>query len=298
MKTNKKLMCFRLILIGFIVFCLISLLFSCASSGHHHRRGKLSGAMKKASDDNKEDREVETEPDPDYYYDEEENEEYVYQSISDDSSEQYYQNLENENKQPDLRGTDLESKPAWFSIRGGTGILKGKDFFGLNHFNLALGTFPVPQNRMEFNAGFAWAPIVQTSVLKQSLDGGVILLNLGLNYKWFSTPGHTFLGQYFSFGFKYNYMIWSYKNPILADYYDDWGNYEGTDEISNDGLSGFEFYTGIGFHILQIKEFQIGSEISPGVIFWVWETAEGFENDVFSTFWYVKFKVLINFRIN
>jgi len=151
---------------------------------------------------------------------------------------------------------------------------------------------------MEFNGGCAWAPIQHTSVLKQSLDGGITLLNLGLIYRWFSTPEHTFLGQYFTLGLKYNYMIWSYKNPIWADTYDDWGNVTGTEKITYDRLSGFEFFSGIGFHILQVEEIQIGGEFSPGVIFWFGETSEGFENDVFSTFWYVKFKVLVNFRIN
>jgi len=144
---------------------------------------------------------------------------------------------------------------------------------------------------MEFNGGCAWAPIQHTSVLKQSLDGGITLLNLGLIYRWFSTPEHTFLGQYFTLGLKYNYMIW-------ADTYDDWGNVTGTEKITYDRLSGFEFFSGIGFHILQVEEIQIGGEFSPGVIFWFGETSEGFENDVFSTFWYVKFKVLVNFRIN
>ena len=283
--------------IKLVTFCIIIsfivILFQSCFGSSHHRRGKLSDAMDKASDES-EDREVETEPDPDpdYYYEDEEDE-YIYHSFSDDSSDQDYEQM-----QPEIIGTDVESSPTWFSIRGGTGLIKGKDFFGFNHFNIAFGDFLQPRHRVEFNAGFAWAPIQHTSVLKQSLDGGVTLLNLGLNYKWFTTPGHTFLGQYFSFGFKYNYMLWSYKNPILADYYDDWGKYEGTDEISNDGLSGFEFYTGLGFHVLQVKGFQIGTEVSPGVIFWVWETTEGFENDVFSTFWYVKFKVLVNFRIN
>ena len=276
----------------FLCLILIVYLSDCASS-NHNRRGSLSDAMDKASDES-EDREVETEPDPDpeYYYEDDEDE-YIVQSFSDDSSEQDYEQL-----QPEVVDTDLESTPAWISIQGGTGAIKGKDYFGLNHFNFGFGGFIKSQHKMEFNAGFAWAPIQQTSVLKQSLDGGVTLLNLGLNYKWFTTREHTFLGQYFSFGFKYNYMIWSYKNPIFADYYDDWGNYAGTEEISNDGLSGFEFYTGVGFHILQIEGFQIGGEVSPGVIFWVWETTEGFENDVFSSFWYVKFKVLVNFRIN
>lgn len=278
----------------FLILCLIYFISSCASS-NHNRRGSLSEAMDKASDES-EDSEVETEPDPDYDYDEEE--EYMILSLSEDSLAQHYQNLEDEQPQTEIINTDFENSPIWLSIRGGTGIIKGKDYFGLNHFNLALGADFMPQHRFEFNAGFAWAPLQQTSTLKHSLDGGVTLLNLGLNYKWFTTPTHTFLGQYFSFGFKYNYMLWSYKNPVFADYYDDWGNYEGTEEISNDGLSGFEFYTGIGFHVLQVKGFQIGTEVAPGVIFWVWKTTEGFENDVFSTFWYVKFKVLINFRIN
>jgi len=279
----------------FLLLFLINFLSSCASSSHHNRRGSLSDAMDKASDES-EDREIETEPDPkpEYYYEEEEDDEYIYHSVSDDSLNQQQAS----DMQPEIMDTDFDSSPTWFAIRGGTGLIKGKDFFGLNHFNLSLGKSFTEQHRFDLNAGFTWAPIQHTSVLKQSLVGGVTLLNLGLNYNYYTTHEHTFLGQYFSFGFKYNYMIWSYKNPILADYFDDWGNYEGTEEITGDGLSGFEFYSGIGFHVLQVKGFQIGTEVSPGVIFWVWETTEGFENDVFSTFWYVKFKVLVNFRLN
>jgi hypothetical protein len=276
----------------FMILLLVNLLISCASS-NHNRRGSLSDAMEKASDDS-EDREVETEPDPEpeeYYEDEEED--LIGYYTEEDTLTPY-----DEFQASSIDDSDFASSPAWFSIQGGTGIIKGKNYFGITDNNLALGIDPVPQNRIAFNIGFALVPLQQTSALKQSLDGGVTLLNLGFNYNYYTTPEHTIMGQYFTFGFKYNYMMWSYKNPILADYYDDWGNYEGTEEISNDGLSGFEFYSGVGFHILQIKAFQIGGEVTPGVIFWVWETSEGFENDVFSTFWYVKFKVLINFRLN
>jgi hypothetical protein len=292
----KKMLFLLLHLI--LIFTLINFFSSCFSS-NHNRRGSLSDAMDKASDDN-EDRQVDTEPDhePEIYYEEDNEDEYLYQSFKNDSSNLHDKYSDDQNSYPEIIEDDMESIPAWLSIQGGTGILKGKDYFGLNHFNLSLAANPVSHQRLALNAGFAWAPLQNTSVLKQSLDGGVILLNLGFNYNYYTTHEHTFLGQYFTFGFKYNYMIWSYKNPILADYYDDWGNYDGTEEISNDGLSGFEFYSGVGFHILQVKGFQVGGEVSPGVIFWVWETTEGFENDVFSTFWYIKFKVLVNLKFN
>jgi hypothetical protein len=165
-----------LLLINVILINLLINIFSSCASSNHNRRGKLSDAMDKASDES-EDREVDTEPNPDYYY-EDENDEFIVQSFSDDSSDQDYEQL-----QPDVMDRDLESTPAWLSIRGGTGLIKGKDYFGLNHFNLALGAFPEPQHRVEVNAGFAWVPLQQTSTLKYSLDGGVTLLNLGLNYK-------------------------------------------------------------------------------------------------------------------
>ena len=284
-----------LFILSYVILILLLMnFFSSCFSTSHHRRGKLSDAMEKASDES-EDREVDTEPDhePEYYYEEEDDEEYVYQSFSDDTSTQGY-----EQRHPEVIDTELESSPTWFSLKGGTGIIKGKNFFGFNHFNIALGKFPIPQHRIEFNAGFALAPLQQTSILKKSLDGGVTLLNLGFNYKWFTTLQHTFMGQYFSFGLKYNYMIWKYKNPILADTYDEWGNVTGTEKITYDRLSGFEFYSGVGFHVLQVEAIQIGGEIAPGVIFWFGETSEGFENDVFSTFWYMKFKVLVNLKFN
>ncbi len=287
-------------LILFILFCAV-VLQSCFSSGSH-RRGKLSDAMGKASDDNKGDRKVDTEPDPEpepvIIVEKEEDHERL--EVNTNHMQQLSADTLNYESNPDRQDNLPESgfklKPKWLSIMGGTGLMKGETFYGLNHFNLSIGGYHSEHNRIDFSAGFGWAPVQKTSSLKKSLKGGVTLLNLGLDIKLFTTPTYTFLGQYFNFGIKYNYMFWSYKNSIIADTYDENGNVSGTEKISRDGLSGIEFFAGLGIHLIQTSAFQIGAEVSPGVIFWLGETTKGFENDVFSTFWYTKFKVIINFR--
>jgi len=42
---------------------------------------------------------------------------------------------------------------------------------------------------------------------------------------------------------------------------------------------------------------QFGAELVPGIIFWGWNTYEGFENDVFNPFLYLKLRLVINFDI-
>ena len=150
----------------------------------------------------------------------------------------------------------------WFTLAGGTGVLKSDDFFGLSHFNLALGTYPQGQHYLELFAGFSWAPVQEISLLSESLDGGVTLLQIGLGYKYYTSPRHTFMSLYICAGLGYTYMAWSYKNPFEAMAYDDYDNEIGMETISGDGLSGFEIYTGLGLNLIQTESFQLGGEAS------------------------------------
>ncbi|MBN2103412.1 hypothetical protein JW835_05150 [bacterium] len=240
------------------------------------RRGKLSDAMEKASDENEEDREVETH----YVWVKEEP---VIESavtedpsaspaavgnasaVSADSSEQHFGRV--------------------LSFSGGSGLLSGSDFYGYNHFNIAYGEKISRRSRIQGYAGYMWAPLQTTGHLHHSLKNGVLLLQLGGEYRYYTTPHYTFMGQYFIGGLSFQYMFWSYKNPILFD----------GETIRSDSMSGLEIYAGAGINLMQTRYFQLGGEILPGVILWDEETREGFENDIFGAFWHVKFRLSLSF---
>jgi hypothetical protein len=290
------------------------LLLDCSSSGHHRRRGKLSDAVDKASDENEEDRKVDTKPEDrrrdDYY---EEQDEYVVEIVevpimvpvvvnedTGDTTLAVLSDAGSESSGPTQAGMSTDTQPEssiWLSLSGGTGLLKQDNFYGLNHFDISIGAYFSQRGRIEILVGGGWAPIQETSYLSQSLKNNVQMLNLGLVLKFYSTPRYTFLGQYFLFGLHYTLLHWEYKNPILADVYDEFGYVIGTEEISVDNLGGIGLYAGIGLNLIQSPGFQLGGELSPGVIFWGVETTQGFDNDVFDPFLYIKFSIILNIRI-
>jgi hypothetical protein len=255
-----------------------------------NRRGKLSDAMEEASDEHEGERRVDTQPDPD---DEDDDEIYIVDVVSEpdgyvETDSAYYE------PSPEQEVDIIEdTKNTWLTIAGGTGLLREEDFYGLNHFNLALGTYLEERHYLELYAGLGSAPIQETSLLNESLDDGIVLFQLGLGYKFYTTPQHTFMGVYICAGLGYAYMRWSYKNPFEAMAYDEYGNELGMETISSDGVSGFEMYAGLGLNVVQTEKFQLGGEVLPGFIAWGGETSEGFDNDVFNTFYYTKLKIFI-----
>ena len=271
-----------------LISCLI--LQSCFGSSKH-RSGKLSDAMENASDEHEGERVVETEHDPD-----EEDDDDVYVLGVAGEPDGYVEN-ESATDSADMPPVDfiIGRKQTWFTVAGGSGLLREEDFYGLNHFNLALGAFLAERHFLELIAGIGSAPIQETSLLSESLEDGVLLLRLGAGYKFYTTPQHTFMGLYICAGLGYAYMRWSYKNPFEAMAYDEYGNELGMETIRSDGVSGFELYGGLGLNVIQTERFQLGGEVLPGLIAWGGETSEGFDNDVFNTFYYTKLKLFIRF---
>lgn len=261
-----------------LLFFIGSILFlqGCCSTPLYKRRGKLSDAMEKASDEYKGERKVSKIDD----YISNKND---YHRIN---KYKYLDNKEEEkNNITDVNGIIESDEGTMFSMTGGSGLIKGDDFYGLNHINLSFGGYFEEHHRGELFIGFGWTPIRETSELDKSLDEGVFLLNAGFAYKYFTTSRHTFLGQYFIFGLAFNHMFWRYKNPIIVE--------DGL-SIRSDNLEGIEFFTGLGVHLAQTQYFQIGAEVLPGVIFWDMYTSKGFDNDVFGPFWMLKFKITLS----
>jgi len=183
-----------------------------------------------------------------------------------------------------------------FGFKYHSGMLYNDDFYGFTGISLSLINFREDWLRMNFYGGGYWAPVQATSALSQSIRGGVTLWSLGVQANLFATREHTFMGLYGFAGGGLNYMHWDYQNDLIAHTYDDDGNITGMEIIDGDGLAGLETYLGLGWNTAQFKGVEIGASVSPGAIWWVGETSEGFTNDVFEPFIYLKTGLHIKFK--
>ncbi len=175
-------------------------------------------------------------------------------------------------------------KDSFVILGGGSGLIRGADFEKWNHLQIGVGDYLDEHSRLEIYLSGVWVPIRKTSTLDQSIDHGLGGFSIGGNYKFFTTPRHTFLGQYFVLGLAYNHLFWSYENPIQV----------GNSTIRNDNTGAVELSAGIGLHLVQHKKLQIGAEILPGVLLWNNTTYHDFENDVLSFPFVVKFRATVS----
>jgi len=271
---------------GWLVILILSILLAGCYT-NKQRRGKLSDAMAGASKSKKEERKVKTKP--------------VKRAVHHDSTRvipgQDSLYISRKKAFINIETGSKVSKPALGFITG-TGLLKSEDFYGLSDFILSYESFNGQYWRADIQLGTTYAPIQTTGLLNESLKDGVLIVHLGIQANRFTTPMHTFLGQYFYFGFKINAMMWSYKNPIIVDEYDDFGIVIGEEEISHDVLIGFDLNLGIGLNLIQTHYLTLGGECSPGVVLWANETEEGFDNDIFSSFLYIKLKLCVKLGLS
>ncbi|MBT8341556.1 MAG: hypothetical protein HKP58_06815 [Desulfatitalea sp.] len=157
------------------------------------------------------------------------------------------------------------------SLGGGLGFFLQDDFYPMNHVDLSLGWYLSEKSRLELYLGFGWAQVFNSETLKEAIDGGIHQYGMGLRYKYYTTPRHTFLGHYFLAGFGLHTMYWSYRNTLFVD-----GR-----SVKSDHISGVELFVGTGIHLVQTDHFQFGIEAAPSFTAWGFHTHEGFENDVF-----------------
>lgn len=297
----------KLIALGLMMLLIMALLPGCSSSGAN-RRGKLSDAVGKASDKHQGDRKAETKPAPNRETEDDGETETVpakpagkasVKTASPPDSGVAANRPNVEEATPAGKDTSMDSifaRPSWFSLSFGKALTTQDGFAGLNQFNFMFGGYSSQRGRVEAVIGVGWAPVDEGSELRNSLEDNVIILSIGVAGKYYFTPRHTFLGNYFLGGLSLNLMLWKYKNPIEADVYDDYGNVTGTEEIDSDHIGGLDIYLGIGFNLAQTRRFQLGVEAVPGILLWGIQTHEGFDNDVFKAAAYAKLKVVVNFR--
>jgi len=262
-----------------LIFTLLTFLFiqGCCSRSHLvKRRGKLSEAMEKASDEYEGERNMET------HYERVEEAHVTESCIADDYGDSQVADS------PLISSTDSSRQHFGnvLSFSGGSGILSGDDFYGYSHLNIAYGENVSRRGRFQGRAGYMWAPLQTAGTLHHSLKNGTLLLHVGCEFQYLITPHYTFVGQYFVGGLAYHHMFWSFKNPI---------HFDDGETIRSDSISGLEIYAGAGINLMQTRYFQLGGEVLPGVIFWNDETYQKLENDIFGTFWHVKFRLSVNF---
>jgi hypothetical protein len=259
-------------------------LFLAACAGSSRSNGaRLSEAMRKASDDNSGDRTVATRP---LYQEADTSGSLLGDFLSavtivhDSTSES-----PRDSRAPKEKQSDAPAQPTWLSLGGGSGVINSNALYGLNHIEARLSGYLSQRTRLALIGGIDFAPVQTTSNLARSLDGGLLILNARGQFNWYTTPQHTFLGQYFFLGGGYNYMMWQYRNAIRA----------AGRSVRSDALDGVEFFGGVGLNLIQTKHFQLGGEVTPGIMLWFPTTSEGFANDVFSAFPYTRFTMVLSF---
>jgi hypothetical protein len=210
------------LLVIFISTLLLLTLTSCSPSTR--RAGNLSDAMDKASDDYKGERKVEAVV-------ETEEPEYIPADSTFIEFEQHGESGEDGKPLKDL----------WLGLKFGTGVMNTESFYGLTSFALTGNQFIADKNSLSFDLGLEYSPLQTTRTTEfdpeedkivKALEGGVITLFAGMNFRYYTTPKHTFIGNYFSAGAGVKSMFWSYKNPIEISEYSVYryesGNFLGT----------------------------------------------------------------------
>jgi len=265
-----------ILLIGFIA------LQGCSSS-RKGGRGNLSEAMEKASNDYKGKRKIEKRPTPRQH-----DTTHYWRADSGHVRSIYRPRRSYE---AEMRLHADYGKP-WFGISAEYGLLKSDDFYGLTSVAFSYEGFGLYKTRLDLHLSVESSPIQETSPLNKSLDGGILMFQLGADINFFTTPPYTFMGQYFKTGFDMVVMSWAYRNPIIT-----LNEYGGETKIDSDAIWGFGLNVGLGWHIAQTKYFILGGELQPGAIFWGPYTSEDFKNDVFPTFWYLRLSATIKLRL-
>ncbi len=257
---------------------LFMILSSCAST--NRSAGSLSDAMEKASDEHQGERKIVAVSDPE----QEEEPEEVYE----------YPQTEREET-----GVVFEqaTKDMLVGVTAGTGMLSTESFYGMTSFSVGLEQFYQSKRSAFIELGGFYSPLQTvesdkfdpaSDTIVQALDGGIFSLYAQIRLRFYTTPKHTFLGNYFGFGAGVHSMFWNYRNDLEITEYDEFDNPVGTDTVSNDQLWGLDLNGSAGINIIQAEHFVLGAEFIPGIIIWGPETYQGFTNDVFAPFFYLK----------
>lgn len=168
---------------------------------------------------------------------------------------------------------DKGVNPIGFS--GGIGWLRGENFVKILNLDISFGFSDSRSTWSEVYIGAGWAGVDNNSELDDAIHDGVILLNLGFNYKRKIFENTNWDTPYFICGAAYRNMFWEYENTITTTD-GEW--------IHRENLGGLELKAGLGRNLIKANGKNFGIEVFPSVIYWLPQTNKGFENDVFDPF--------------
>jgi hypothetical protein len=209
---------------------------------------------------------------------------------------------------PDSARARISSLPSQYEVRE----LEDRHYIGMRIFsgltysrqysNISGGSLEwcfqnQPRRRHSVELGGAVLPANEKSDLFGSIDG-IVQAFVGYKYRIYTTPDFTFMGLFFSCGADIDAISWDYKNPITSDVYDNMDRFLYTDTIKSDGLFGVGFNTGGGVSLVQTRFFRLSAETSIGTtLYMLFDTWEGFKNDMFWGDLYIKAVVEIAVRV-
>ncbi len=187
--------------------------------------------------------------------------------------------------------TTGRSYPAYAGLTLARGLMDGGNIDRVSMVTLSGGMYFSEHFRAGGTIGGNFLRVQDGTYLRNAVGDNMTIINAGVNATWYTTPRYTALGNYFTAGATLSFLIWEYENSLQvtnSGYNREWGaNSDNT--VTSDLLSGFEIYGGVGINLIQTPFLHIGLEAIPGVIFWEQKTSEGFADDTFNAFPYVKF---------
>lgn len=240
------------------------------------KRGSLSDAIDKASDENKGSRVVDSKPSN---RDEENEEEEKEDNEKENLKHPKHQNENTRSKQED---DEVESnKPIETKIGLSLQISKiySDNFQQLNEisFNYYLMN-ENDNNKMSFSLSgqIGKFAIQDGAQLKKSINNDVVHAVFGLGL-YYNLSKRTYIETHLGFG----NLNWTYKNAIIS----------GDDRIYSDNLSTYQFGNDISIYLILSESIVVKPSIGYRFLIFGCETLEGFENDYFTNFSQIHFKV-------
>ena len=193
-------------------------------------------------------------------------------------------------------GVEVVDERYYLGARIFSGLTYSRNYSNISGGSLEWCIQSKPRRRHSFELGGALLPTTRKSDLFGSIDG-IGQAFFGYKYRMYTTPDFTLMGLFFSFGGDINAINWDYKNPITSDVYDSHDQFLHTDTIRTDGLWGVGFNTGFGVSLIQTKYVRLSAETSAGTTLYLFDTWEGFHNDMFWGDLFIKAVFEVTFRI-
>lgn len=273
-------------IVGLLLFVLT--FTACAGSGAN--RGPLSDAMKKSHSEDPKDREIRGVVREDEK-DEEETPEYP---------ADHWQYAPTATMADSVEYTEDTGEKVCVGLHGSGGTTwstGANGYFGagvdmLWHYD------ENPRKTIGFSLGVEGMHSKTMEVEDDTHGAALTTFDIGLKGRKYLTPDYTLFGGYLQYGFGLKYLMWNYDHPLHITDYDTEGNLVDSETVSCDGLWGIDLHGGLGADILKTDKALVSSDLILGLTIWGPETTEGFSNDYFKPFLYLRIEFSVLFLRN